>query len=86
MQYDSDKEKKYSEGLKGIGNKGYKISTSFINKKKNEERMKIREKEREYDNALREKENQMLFKNIGTKDNYLLETENLDNLLDTNKI
>ena len=86
LQYDSDKEKKYSEGLKGIGNKGYKISTSFINKKKNEERMKIREKEREYDNALREKENQMLFKNIGTKDNYLLETENLDNLLDTNKI
>ena len=86
LQYDSDKEKKYSEGLKGIGNKGYKISTSFINKKKNEERMKIREKEREYDNALREKENQMLFKNIGSKDNYLLETENLDNLLDTNKI
>ena len=86
LQYDSDKEKKYNEVLKGIGNKGYKMSTSFINKKKNEERMKIREKEREYDNALREKENQMLFKNIGSKDNYLLETENLDNLLDTNKI
>ncbi len=86
LQYDSDKEKKYNEGLKGIGNKGYKITTSFINKKKNEERMKIRQREREYDNALREKENQMLFKNIGSKDNYLLETENLEALLDTNKI
>ena len=86
LEYDSDKEKKYNEGLKGIGNKGYKISTSFINKKKNEERLKIREKEREYDNALREKENQMLFKNIGQKDNYLLETEHLDSLLENNTL
>ena len=84
LEYDSDKEKKYNEGLKGIGNKGYKISTTFINKKKNEERLKIREKEREYDNNLREKENQMLFKNIENKDNYLIGTENLNTLLDKN--
>ena len=36
LEYDSDQEQKYNEGLKGIGNKGYKISTSFISKKKNE--------------------------------------------------
>ena len=86
LEYDSDKEKKYNEGLKGIGNKGYKISTSFINKKKNEERLKLREKEREYDNALRDKENQMLFKNISQKESYLLEPENLDNLLENNTL
>ena len=84
LEYDSDKEKKYNEGLKGIGNKGYKISTSFINKKKNEERIKIREKEREYDNILREKENQMLFKNIENKENYLIGSDNLKNILDKN--
>ena len=87
LAYDSDKEKKYNEGLKGIGNKGYKISTSFINKKKNEERVRMREKEREYDNALREKENQMLFKNIENKDNkdhYLLDTDNFDSLINKN--
>ena len=84
LEYDSDKEKKYNEALKGIGNKGYKISTSFINKKKNEERIKMREKEREYDNALREKENQMLFKNIEHKDHYLLGNENIDTLIDNN--
>ena len=84
LAYDSDKEKKYNEGLKGIGNKGYKISTSFINKKKNEERLRIREKEREYDNALRDKENQMLFKNIENKDTYLLGNDNLDTLLNKN--
>ena len=84
LEYDSDKEKKYNEALKGIGNKGYKISTSFINKKKNEERLKMREKEREYDNALREKENQMLFKNIGHKDNYLLGNDNIDTLINNN--
>ena len=83
LEYDSDKEKKYSEGLKGIGNKGYKLSTSFINKKKNEERLRLREKEREYDNALREKENQMLFKNISNKDN-LLGIEDLNSLIDKN--
>ena len=83
LEYDSDKEKKYSEGLKGIGNKGYKLSTSFINKKKNEERIRLREKEREYDNALREKENQMLFKNINHKDN-LLGIEDLNSLIDKN--
>ena len=81
LDYDSDKEKKYSEGLKGIGNKGYKLSTSFINKKKNEERLRLREKEREYDNALREKENQMLFKNIGHRGN-LPGIEDLNSLLD----
>ena len=84
LAYDSDKEKKYNEGLKGIGNKGYKISTSFINKKKNEERLRIREKEREYDNALRDKENQMLFKNIDNKDTYLLLNDNLDTLINKN--
>ena len=83
LEYDSDKEKKYSEGLKGIGNKGYKLSTSFINKKKNEERLRLREKEREYDNALREKENQMLFRNIGHKD-HLLGIEDLNSLIDKN--
>ena len=82
MEYDSDQEKKYNEGLKGIGNKGYKISTSFINKKKNEERIRMREKEKEYDNALREKENKMLF-----KDNYLQLNENkLNNLLENKEI
>ena len=86
LEYDSDKEKKFNEGLKGIGNKGYKISTSFINKKKNEERIKLREKEREYDNALREKENQMLFKNIEHKDNYILGNDNLNNLLETKEV
>ena len=70
LEYDSDQEKKYNEGLKGIGNKGYKISTSFINRKKNEERIRMREKEKEYDNALREKENKMLF-----KDNYMQLTD-----------
>ena len=86
LEYDSDKEKKFNEGLKGLGNKGYKISASFINKKRNEERIKLREKEREYDNALREKENQMLFKNIEQKDNYLLENDNLINLLETKEL
>ena len=82
LEYDSDQEKKYNEGLKGIGNKGYKISTSFINKKKNEERIRMREKEKEYDNALREKENKMLF-----KDNYLQLNENkLNNLLENKEI
>ena len=82
LEYDSDKEKKYDEGLKGIGNKGYKISTSFINKKKNEERVRMREKEKEYDNALREKENKMLF-----KDNYAQLNENkLNNLLENKEI
>ena len=82
LEYDSDKEKKYDEGLKGIGNKGYKISTSFINKKKNEERVRMREKEKEYDNALREKENKMLF-----KDNYVQLNENkLNNLLENKEI
>ena len=82
LEYDSDKEKKYNEGLKGIGNKGYKISTSFINKKKNEDRIRMREKEKEYDNALREKENKMLF-----KDNYIALDENkLNNLLENKEI
>ena len=82
LEYDSDQEKKYNEGLKGIGNKGYKISTSFINRKKNEERIRMREKEKEYDNALREKENKMLF-----KDNYLQLNENkLNNLLENKEI
>ena len=82
LEYDSDQEKKYNEGLKGIGNKGYKISTSFINKKKNEERIRMREKEKEYDNELREKENKMLF-----KDNYLQLNENkLNNLLENKEI
>ena len=85
LEYDSDKEKKYNEGLKGIGNKGYKISTSFINKKKNEERIKLREKERQYDNSLREKENQMLFKNIENKDNYMIGSD-LNTLLDNNEL
>ena len=82
LEYDSDKEKKYNEGLKGIGNKGYKISTSFINKKKNEDRIRMREKEKEYDNNLREKENKMLF-----KDNYNQLNENkLNNLLENKEI
>jgi len=82
LEYDSDQEKKYNEGLKGIGNKGYKISTSFINKKKNEDRIRMREKEKEYDNALREKENKMLF-----KDNYIQLNENkLSNLLENKEI
>ena len=82
LEYDSDKEQKYNEGLKGIGNKGYKISTSFINKKKNEDRIRMREKEKEYDNALREKENKMLF-----KDNYIQLNENkLNNLLENKEI
>ena len=82
LEYDSDKEKKYNEGLKGIGNKGYKISTSFINKKKNEDRIRMREKEKEYDNNLREKENRMLF-----KDNYNQLNENkLNNLLENKEI
>ena len=82
LEYDSEKEQKYNEGLKGIGNKGYKISTSFINKKKNEDRIRMREKEKEYDNALREKENKMLF-----KDNYIQLNENkLNNLLENKEI
>ena len=82
LEYDSDKERKYNEGLKGIGNKGYKISTSFINKKKNEDRIRMREKEKEYDNNLREKENKMLF-----KDNYKQLNENkLNNLLENKEI
>ena len=83
LEYDSDQEKKYNEGLKGIGNKGYKISTSFINRKKNEERIRMREKEKEYDNALREKENKMLF-----KDNYMQLTDDnkLNNLLENKEI
>ena len=82
LEYDSDKEQKYNEGLKGIGNKGYKISTSFINKKKNEDRIRMREKEKEYDNALREKENKMLF-----KDNYIqLNESKLNNLLENKEI
>ena len=82
LEYDSEQEIKYNEGLKGIGNKGYKISTSFINRKKNEERIKMREKEKEYDNALRDKENKMLF-----KDNYMQLNENkLNNLLENTEI
>ena len=82
LEYDSDEEQKYNEGLKGIGNKGYKISTNFINRKKNEDRIRMREKEREYDNALREKENKMLF-----KDNYMQLNENkLSNLLENKEI
>ena len=38
LEYDSDQQKKYNEALKGIGNKGFKVSTSFISKKKNEDR------------------------------------------------
>ena len=82
LEYDSDQEQKYNEGLKGIGNKGYKISTNFINRKKNEDRIRMREKEKEYDNALREKENKMLF-----KDNYNQINENkLSNLLENKEI
>ena len=82
LEYDSDQEQKYNEGLKGIGNKGYKISTSFISKKKNEERIRMREKEREYDNTLRNKENKMLF-----KDNYMqLNETKLSNLLENKEI
>jgi len=50
--------------LKGIGNKGYKLSVNFISKKRNEERLRMREKEKEYDNSLREKENKMFLKII----------------------
>ena len=82
LEYDSDQEQKYNEGLKGIGNKGYKISTSFISKKKNEDRIRMREKEREYDNTLRNKENKMLF-----KDNYMqLNETKLSNLLENKEI
>ena len=82
LEYDSDKEKKFDEDLKGIGNKGYKLSVNFISKKRNEERLRMREKEKEYDNSLREKENKMLF-----KDNYNQLTENkIDNILETKEI